>query len=143
MTDKKEDFKIILEYVKDLSIETPSASALILVKDRIPTYNLDIDISSSILKNNLLEVVTKLILQDKKENKEKAYFEINYATVISLDQSIKDKKRISEIVLCDLQNQVYPKIQDIFLNFIRKCGYPELQIEKKLDFEKLYNEKFN
>tara|TARA_Y100001970_G_scaffold277322_1_gene381303 strand:+ start:3000 stop:3428 length:429 start_codon:yes stop_codon:yes gene_type:complete len=142
MTDK-EKFKIIVEYIKDLSIETPSATTLLFVRENIAKYNLDIDISSSALKNNLLEIVTKLTLQDKKNNKEKAFFEIKYASIISIDKSVIDKKEISKIVLCDLQNAVYPKIQNIFLDFIRKSGYPELNIEKTINFEKLYNDKFN
>jgi len=104
---------------------------------------LDIDISSLAFKNKFLEVTTKLILQDKSENKNKAFFEIKYAAVISIDENIKDKKEISKIVLCDLQKVVYPKLEVIFLDLIRKSGYPELNIEKKIDFEKLYNDKFN
>ncbi len=143
MSDSKENFKIIIEYIKDLSIETPNATTLLFVKKNIANYNLDIDISSSALKNKLLEIVTKLTLQDKKNNDEKAFFEIKYATIISIDNSINNKKEISKIVLCDLQNVIYPKIQNIFLDFIRKSGYPELNIEKTINFEKLYNDKFN
>ena len=66
-----------------------------------------------------------------------------YAAVISIDENIKDKKEISKIVLCDLQKVVYPKLEEIFLDLIRKSGYPELNIEKKIDFEQLYNDKFN
>ena len=143
MSDSKENFKIIIEYIKDLSIETPNATSLLFVKKNIANYNLDIDISSSALKNKLLEIVTKLTLQDKKNNDEKAFFEIKYATIISIDNSINNKKEISKIVLCDLQNVIYPKIQNIFLDFIRKSGYPELNIEKTINFEKLYKNKFN
>ena len=114
-----------------------------LIQNFSNKFNLDIDISSSALKNKLLEIVTKLTLQDKKNNDEKAFFEIKYATIISIDNSINNKKEISKIVLCDLQNVIYPKIQNIFLDFIRKSGYPELNIEKTINFEKLYNDKFN
>ena len=141
--NKDEKFKKILEYIKDLSIETPSATTLLFVRENISKYNLDIDISSLAFKNKFLEVTTKLILQDKSENKNKAFFEIKYAAVISIDENIKDKKEISKIVLCDLQKVVYPKLEEIFLDLIRKSGYPELNIEKKIDFEQLYNDKFN
>tara|TARA_B100000085_G_C18129788_1_gene344776 strand:- start:31 stop:468 length:438 start_codon:yes stop_codon:yes gene_type:complete len=138
------DFKIILEYIKDLSIETPSATALLYVRENVGNYNLDIDISSVVLKNQSLEITTKLILQDKnKSNKYKSFFEIKYATVIKIDSSITDKSVISKIVLCDLQKLVYPKIQTIFLNIIKEAGYPEIRFEKKVDFDKMYSEKFN
>ena len=141
--NKNQNFKIILEYIKDLSIETPSASALLEVRENLKKYNLDIDISSMMLKNKSLEITTKLILRDKSENNEKSFFEIKYATVISIDSSITDKSIISKIVLCDLQKIIYPKIQKIFLNLIKDAGYPGIKFEKKVDFEKMYSERFN
>ena len=136
-------FKIILEYIKDLSIETPSVSTLTFVRENLSNYIMDIDISSLVLKNKALEVTTKLTLSDKKENDEKAFFEIKYATVITLDASANEKSIIGKIVLCDLQKQIYPKIEKIFLDLIKSSGYPELRFEKQVDFEKLYSEKFN
>ena len=138
-----DQFKIILEYIKDLSIETPSVSALSFVKENISNYNMDIDIASMVLPSKALEITTKLTLQDKKDNNEKAFFEIKYATVISLDRNINGKNAIGKIVLCDLQKIIYPKIQNIFLNIIKNAGYPEIKFEKDVDFEKLYSEKFN
>ncbi len=138
-----EKFKIILEYIKDLSVETPNATTLLSVRENISSYNLDIDISSMMFKNKSLEITTKLILQDKSSNKEKSFFEIKYATVISIDRSIEDKKVISKIVLCDLQKIIYPKIKKIFLNLIKDSGYPGINFEKEVDFDKLYSEKFN
>lgn len=138
-----EKFKIILEYIKDLSIETPSASTLLSVRENLSNYHMDIDISSMVLKNKSLEITTKLILQDKSEKKDKAFFEIKYATVISINNAITDKKEISKIVLCDLQKVIYPKIEKIFLNLIKDAGYPGLVFEKKVDFEKMYSDKFN
>ena len=86
MTESNEQkFKIILEYIKDLSIETPSVTTLNFVRENLTNYVMDIDISSLVLKNKALEITTKLALQDKKDNTEKAFFEIKYATVITLD----------------------------------------------------------
>ena len=104
---------------------------------------MDIDISSIIIKNKALEVTTKLILNDKKDSLEKAFFEIKYATVITIDETVSDKDTIRKIILCDLQKIVYPKIEKIFLDLIKIAGYPELKFEKKVDFEKLYDEKIN
>ena len=144
MTNKKNiNFKIILEYIKDLSIETPNASTLKYVRDNLADYIMDIDIASSVLKNKAIEVTTKLKLQDKKNVVEKAFFEIKYATVITLDTKVIDKNIISKIILCDVQNIIYPKLEKIFLNIIKVAGYPDLKFEKKVDFEKLYNDKFN
>tara|TARA_Y100001936_G_C16078529_1_gene675898 strand:- start:1519 stop:1953 length:435 start_codon:yes stop_codon:yes gene_type:complete len=142
-TNEEKQYKIILEYIKDLSIETPSASTLLSVRKNINNYQMDIDISSLLLKNKSLEITTKLVLQDKTSEGETAFFEIKYATAISIDPSITDKKIISKIVLCDLQKTIYPKIEKIFLNLIKDAGYPNIKFEKKVDFEKMYNDKFN
>ena len=144
MTENKEQkFKIILEYIKDLSIETPDVAALKFVRENLTNYIMDIDISSSVLKNKTLEVTTKLALQDKKDNVSKAFFEIKYATVVTLDNSINDKSEIGKVILCDLQKIIYPRLENIFLDLIKKAGYPELKFEKKVDFDKLYIKKFN
>ena len=142
-TNEEKQYKIILEYIKDLSIETPSASTLLSVRKNINNYQMDIDISSLLLKNKSLEITTKLVLQDKTSEGETAFFEIKYATAISIDPSITDKKIISKIVLCDLQKTIYPKIEKIFLNLIKDAGYPNIKFEKKVDFEKMYKDKFN
>ncbi len=141
--NNQEKYKIILEYIKDLSIETPSASTLTFVRQNLTNYVMDIDISSIALKNKALEVTTKLTLQDKKDSDKKAFFEIKYSSVITIDDKVSDKSVVGKIVLCDLQKVVYPKIEKIFLDLIKVSGYPELKFEKKVDFEKLYNEKFN
>ena len=106
--NQKENFKIILEYIKDLSIETPSISTLTFVRENLSNYIMDIDISSIVLKNKALEVTTKLTLQDKKDSTEKAFFDIKYATVITLTNSVNHKKDVGKIILCDLQKIIYP-----------------------------------
>ncbi len=144
MTNNKgQNFKIILEYIKDLSIETPSVTTLKYVRENLSNYIMDIDIGSSVLKNKAIEVNTKLTLQDKNNVAEKAFFEIKYSTVITLNNEVNDKNVISKTILCDLQKEIYPRLESMFLNIIKNSGYPELKFEKKVDFEKLYNEKFN
>ena len=138
-----DNFKIILEYIKDLSVETPDAETLIYVKDNILKYQMNIDITSQALKNKMIEVNTKLTFQDKDNSKKKSFFEIIYATIIKIDDKIKDKKEMEKIILCDLQVKIYTKLERIFLNLIKDSGYPEIKFDKKIDFEKLYNEKFN
>ena len=138
-----EDYKIILSYIKDLSVETPNAETLLFVKDNISSYNLGIDINSKPLKNKMVEVNTKLSFKDKKENEKKSVFEIDYATIIKINEKINDKKTLGKILLCDLQKEIYPKIEKIFVGLINDSGFPGVKFEKKVDFEKLYKEKKN
>ena len=139
----KENFKILAQFIKDMSSETVDIQTYLFVKDNISKYHLDIDISSKPLKNKLIEVNTKLRFKDKESNEKKSYFEIIYATIVKIDDEIKDKKDLEKIILCDVQNKIYPNLEKSFLNLINNSGFPEVKFEKKIDFEKLYNEKFN
>ena len=139
----KENFKILAQFIKDMSSETLDIQSYLFVKDNISKYHLDIDISSKPLKNKLIEVNTKLNFGDKEPNEKKSHFEIIYASIIKIDDEIKDKKDLEKIILCDVQNKIYPNLEKSFLNLINNSGFPEVKFEKKIDFEKLYNEKFN
>ena len=140
MTEK---FKILAEYIKDISSETADIETFLFVKENITNYQLNIDITSKALKNKLIEVNTTLKFEDKEANEKKSYFEIVYAAVISVDNEIKNKKDLEKIILCDVQVIIYPNIEKAFLNLIHNSGFPEIKFEKKIDFEKLYNERLN
>ena len=135
-----DNFKIIFEFIKDCSIETPDVQTLIYVRENISSYQMDIDIKSKALKNKMIEVNTKLLFSDKEKRKKQSIFEIIYATVIKINENVKDKKQLEKIILCDLQLLIYPKIEKIFLRILQEGGFPNIQILKKVDFEKLYKE---
>ncbi len=143
MMTMKEKYKILTQFIKDISGETPDIETYLFVKDNISKYHLNIDITSKALKNKLIEVNTTLKFEDKDANEKKSYFEIVYATVISVDNEIKNKKDLEKIILCDVQVIIYPNIEKAFLNLIHNSGFPEIKFEKKIDFEKLYNERLN
>ena len=138
-----EKFKILAQFIKDMSSETPDAITYLYVKEYLKNYILDIDIKSKPLKNRMIEVNTKLSYQDKSKSKNKSFFEINYTSIIKIDAEIKDIKVIEKIVLCDLQNKIYPNIKKIFLNLLNDSGYPGVKFEKDVNFEDLYNKRVN
>tara|TARA_B100000902_G_scaffold234545_1_gene222357 strand:+ start:283 stop:705 length:423 start_codon:yes stop_codon:yes gene_type:complete len=140
MTEK---FKILAKYIKDLSSETPDIETFLFVKDNISKYQLNINITSKALKNKLIEINTTLKFEDKEANEKKSYFEIIYATVIKVDESIKEKKDLEKIILCDVPTKIYPDLENSFLNLIHSSGHPSIKLEKKIDFNKLYTERFN
>ena len=113
------------------------------VKENISKYNLNIDINSKALKNKLIEVNTTLKFEDKELNEKKSHFEIIYASIVRIDEEINDKKDLEKIILCDVQNKIYPNLEKTFLNLLHNSGFEEVKLEKKIDFNKLYNEKFN
>ena len=138
-----EKFKIYSEFIKDLSSETKDLETYLYVKEYLKNYNLNIEISSKPLKNRFIEVNTKLTYLDNGRSKNKAFFEIVYATIIKIDEEITDRKIIEKIILCEVQNKIYNNLEQVFINLLRNSGYPGVKIEKKIDFEKLYNQKLS
>ena len=138
-----EKFKILAQFIKDMSSETSDIQSYMFVKENITKYQLNIDITSKPLKNKLIEVNTTLKFEDKEPNERKSHFEIVYATIIKIENEIKNKKDLEKIILCDVQNKIYPNLEKAFLNLLNDSGFPGVKLEKKIDFNKLYNEKFN
>ena len=140
MTEK---FKILAKYIKDVSSETPDVETYLFVKDNISKYLLNIDIVSKALKNKLIEINITFKFEDKGPNEKKSYFEIVYAAIVRINDDLKEKKQLEKIILCDVPNKLYPELENSFLNLVHNSGHPEIKLEKKVDFIKLYNERFN
>ena len=136
-------YKILGKYIKDMSSETPNSETYIFVKDNISKYQLGIDINSKPIKNKMIEINTLLKFEDKGESAKKSYFEINYCTIVKIDDEVKEKKDLEKIILCDVQIEIYPNLEKSLLDLLHNSGYQEIKFEKKVDFEKLYNQKFN
>ena len=140
MTEK---YKILGQYIKDLSSETPDVETYLYVRDYISKYQLGIDITSKALKNKMIEVNTTFNFRDKSNSKKKSIFEIVFATIIQVNEDIRKKEELEKIILCDLQVEIYPKLEKALLNLLHNSGYPNIKFDKKVDFENLYNQKFN
>tara|TARA_B100000900_G_scaffold268029_1_gene228853 strand:- start:2228 stop:2659 length:432 start_codon:yes stop_codon:yes gene_type:complete len=140
MTEK---YKIIAKYIKDMSSETPNLETYLFVKDRIKNYSLTIDIQSKALKNKHVEVDTTLKFEDKDNNEKKSYFEMIFSSIVKINENVNEKKEIQKIILSDVQVEIYPELENAFENMLNNSGYPDMKIEKKIDFEKLYNNRFN
>ena len=134
--------KIILGYIKDLSVETPDPESLISARENISKYSLKLDLNSKILKNKMIEVYTKLTYSDK-INKKQTYFEMTYATVVKIEEEKPIAEEIKKFILCDLQIQIHPQIEKTFVQILKLSGFPDLEFNSKIDFNKLYNEKKN
>ena len=136
-------YKILGKYIKDMSSETPDIETYVFVRDYISKYQLNIDINSKALKNKMIEINTILKFEDKQNNKKKSYFEINFSTIVRIEEEIKDKKDLEKIILCDVQTEIYPELEKSLLNLLHDSGYPNVKFEKKIDFEQLYTQRLN
>jgi len=138
-----DSFKIVAQFVKDISSETPNIETYFYVREFLKNYSLNINITSAPLKNRMIEINTQLTYLDKGSPKNKSHFEITYTSVVQIAESIKEKKVIEKIVLCDVQKEIYPKLEKIFTNLLSDSGYPGVKFEKKIDFEQLYSQRLN
>ena len=134
------NYKIILNYIKDISVEVPDADTLIVSRENITKYLTDIQIASKVMKNNTMEIDTKIIYYDKTKNKKKSHFELTYSTVIQLLDAKPDKDELKKLILCDLQIKIYPKIKEIFQNILRETISPKVQV-KNIDFNEMFKKK--
>ena len=141
MTTKK--YEIVLKYVKDLSVEIPNPDTFIFSREYITKYSLGINITTNPLKNEMIEIITKLTYKDPSENKKKSFFEILFSTVIKINDKSLKKEELEKIILCDVQNEIYPELEKIFLGIIRDSGFPDPKLEKKINFEQLYQQRLN
>ena len=137
------NYKILGRFIKDMSSETPDIETYIFVRDYISKYQLNIDINYKALKNQLIEIDIRFKFEDKTENVKKSYFEIVFSTIIKVDQDIKEKKDLEKIVLCEVPNKIYPELEKSLLDLLNNSGYPNIKFDKKVNFEELYNKKFN
>tara|TARA_B100001173_G_scaffold43293_1_gene34083 strand:- start:500 stop:922 length:423 start_codon:yes stop_codon:yes gene_type:complete len=136
-------FKIIVSYIKDLSVEIPTPEALVTIRNTIPEYKMKVDIKSKPLKRKMIEVLTTLTYENPNKKKEKGFFQIAYANVIEIVDLKINKVDLEKVILSDLQIMMYPELEEKFLTILRSSGLPDLKFGNKIDFEKLYKERLN
>ena len=137
------NFKIIGSFIKDMSSETPDVKTYIFVRENLPKYKLVIDINSETVKDRIVEVNIILKFSDQKESKKKSYFEIIYTSIVKVNEEVKDKKDLEKILLCDVQNKIYPNLKKTFLNLLHNSGFSEITLDKQIDFTQLYKQRSN
>ena len=136
-------YKILAEFAKDVSYETPDIETYLQTKDNILKYHLTLDIHSKFLKNKMIEINIISKFQETNLEKKRSNFEITYAAIVRIDENVKNEKEMEKIVLSDVPNEIYPRLEDLFISLVNKSGFPEVKIERKVDFEKLYKERLN
>jgi len=134
-------YKIISKFIKDVSFEIPNAQAFIMLEKEISNYTLNFDIKSNPFKNNIIEVNTVLRISPNQEVKHKILSEITCTALVSLEKKFEDKKELEKIILIKIPTEIYPTLYTTFIYLFNKAGVKNIQIDKEVDFEKLYKER--
>ena len=132
------NYKILTSYVKDISSKINDTESYIYLKDNIPKYSLGIDINSIPLKNNMAEVNIKLTFNNKSEKDQKAYFEMTHSTVVRVDETAVNKDDLKKIFLSEVPTEMYPEIEKKFFEIVKSIGYPDIKLEKRINFKDLF-----
>ena len=132
------NYKILTSYVKNISSKISDTESYIYLKDNIPKYSLGIDINSIPLKNNMAEVNIKLNFSNKSEKDQNAYFEMTHSTVVRVDESAVNKNDLKKIFLSEVPTEIYPEIEKKFFEIVRSIGYPDIKLEKRINFKDLF-----
>ena len=136
-------YKIISKFIKDISFEIPNAQAFVMLEKEISNYNLNFDIKSKPFKDNIIEVNTILRISPNQNVKHKILSEINFAALVSIEKNFEDKKELEKIILIKIPTEIYPSLYETFVYLFSQAGIKNIEIYKKVDFEKLYNERKN
>ena len=134
-------YKIISKFIKDISFEIPNAQAFVMLEKEIQNYTLNFDIKSNPFKENIIEVNTVLRITPNQEVKHKILTEINLAALVSIEKNFEDKKELEKIILVNIPSEVYPTLYETFVYLFSQAGIKNIEIEKKVDFEKMYKER--
>ena len=141
MMEKK--YRILGEFIKDISAETKDIESYIFTKENISKYKLFIDINTKPLKNKMAEVSISTKFKENEENIKYSYFEMVYAVIVKIDEDVNTKEVLEPIFLKDVPTEVYPKIEKIFLDLLKYSGYPNVKFESKVDFNELFEKRKN
>tara|TARA_B100000470_G_C19734164_1_gene365965 strand:+ start:599 stop:1018 length:420 start_codon:yes stop_codon:yes gene_type:complete len=136
-------YKIISKFLKDISFEIPSVQAYVLLEKEVSKYNLNFDIKSKPHKTNIIEVNTILKVSPNEDVKHKIFAEINCTALVSIENTQADRKELEKIILVNVPQEVYPTLYETFIFLFQKAGIKNIEIDKNVDFEKLYNQRKN
>ena len=134
-------YKIVSKFIKDISFEIPDAQSFFMLEKEISNYSLNFDIRSNPLKNNIVEVNTILRLSPNEKVKNKILAEINFTALVSLNKKFEDKSELEKIILVKIPTEIYPSLYSTFVYLFQQSGVKNIQVNKEVDFEKLYNER--
>ena len=136
-------YKILGEYIKDISAKTKDVESYIYTKENISKFKLFIDINTKPLKNKMAEVSIWTKFRETDYNKKNTYFEMIYAVIVKIDEDVNTKEILEPIFLKEVPTEVYPKIEKILLDLLKHSGYPNVKFENKVDFNELYKNRGN
>ena len=133
------NYRIISKFIKDISFEIPNAQSFVMLEKEISNYSLNFDIKSKPYKDNIIEVNTTLKMVPNENVKHKILGEITGASLVSIDKDFNNKDELEKIVLIKVPQETYKTLYDTFVFLFKQAGVNNIQIDKEVDFQKLFD----
>ena len=133
------NYQIISKFIKDISFEIPNAQSFVMLEKEIANYSLNFDVKSNPYKNNIIEVNTTLKMVPNQNVKHKILGEITGASLVSIDKNFKDKTELEKIILVNIPQEIYPTLYETFVFLFKQAGVKNIQINKEVNFQKLFD----
>ena len=137
------NYKIISKFIKDVSFEIPDTQAFVMLEKEISNYSLNFDIKSKPFKENIIEVNTILKISPNEKVKHKVLTEISCVALVSFEKIVENKLELEKIILIKIPEEIYPILYKTFVYLFEQAGVKNIQIDKKIDFQKLFNSRKN
>ena len=134
-------YKIIGKYIRDLNFNIPNDNAFFLLSKNISNYKIKIDIQSTQIKQNIIEVLISLSLANIKSDPEKITTRIVFATVDEITKDKIEKNELEKIILINVPTEVYGEIRRIFVSLFENSGFKDIKINRYVDFQDLYEKR--
>ena len=134
-------YKILAKFIKKTKFNIPDTNTFFNLSNEIKNYSIKFDIKSKQIKEKTILVNTTLCLTPKKEISNLLECEICLSSIVELNKTITDKRKLEEIILINVPTDVYDELRNIFSEFFIKSGFKEIKIDNKVNFKKLYDSK--
>jgi len=133
-----EKYQILMDFIKDISFEIPTADAYIGSTHELEKYETKIDIKNNTLPNQLNELNLKIFFQAPQNIKNKIHAEISIAIIFKILEKKITQDEVKKIILADIPNLFSEKITNILSNIFQQSGFKEFKFKKNLDFIEMY-----
>jgi preprotein translocase subunit SecB len=137
MTDTNEqEFGIHSVYLKDVSFEAPNSPEIFKSQFQ-PEIQMNLNLETNALENNIYEVVLSVTVEAKVNDKSAFLVELQQAGVFTVKGFTEENLGPMLGIYCP--NILFPYARESVANLVTKGGFPQLLLEP-VNFEALYSQ---
>jgi len=133
-----EKYKVIMDFIKDISFEIPTTDAYVSSTQDLQRYETKIDIKNNPLSNQLNELNLRIFFEAPQNIKNKIHAEISIAIIFKILDQTMTQDEIKKIILADIPNLFSDKITNILSNIFQQSGFKEFKFKKNINFIEMY-----